>query len=131
MKINEIYLSQSPIIERNDENLSNNSFISYKIALSPFISIKPLMREFYGGFPELSNDLVNYQILFDEFRKRIVELKMNLKYYKIITGKCPLEESEISTLREICGFTAVAWPNCGEPLYITADNSYKCMKCGE
>ena len=98
MKINEIYLSQSPIIERNDENLSNNSFISYKIALSPFISIKPLMREFYGGFPELSNDLVNYQILFDEFRKRIVELKMNLKYYKIMSRECPLEESEIPNL---------------------------------
>ena len=98
MKIKEIYLSQSLLVERNYENLSNISFISYKIALSPFISIKPLMREFHGGFTELGDDLVNYQILFDEFRKRIVELKMNLKYYKFISGKCPLEESEISNL---------------------------------
>ena len=100
MKLNEIYLSSSPIIERNDENLSNITSISYKIALSPFISIKPLMREFYGGFTELSDDLINYQILFDQFRKRIVEFKMNSKYYKIISGKCPFDESEIYKLTD-------------------------------
>ena len=100
MKIKEIYLSPSPIIDRNDENLSNITFISYKIVLSPFISIKPLMREFYGGFTELNNDLVNYQILFDQFRKRIVELKMNSKFYKIISGKCLFDESEISKLTD-------------------------------
>jgi len=53
------------------------------------------------------------------------------KLYNIVKDTDVLEESENTTLREICGFTDVACPNCGEPLYITADNSYKCMKCGE
>ena len=42
-----------------------------------------------------------------------------------------LEDSELATLKEICKFTDIICPKCGEPLYLANDNSYKCLKCGE
>ena len=53
------------------------------------------------------------------------------KLYMMIKDTDILEESEITTLKEICGFTEISCPKCGEFLYLTADNTYKCMKCGE
>ena len=47
---------------------------------------------------EFEADLINYQIKFDEFRKKIVELKMNLKYYEINSKKSPLDEKIIQDL---------------------------------
>lgn len=61
------------------------------------------------------------------------EFQMSIlrKLYMMIKDTDILEESEITTLKEICGFTEISCPKCGEFLYLTADNTYKCMKCGE
>lgn len=61
------------------------------------------------------------------------ELQMGIlrKLYSMIKDTDILEESEITILKEVCGFTEISCPKCGEPLYLTSDNTYKCMKCGE
>ena len=51
------------------------------------------------------------------------------KIYNMIKDTDLLEESEITILKEICKFTDVSCPNCKEKLYLTVDNSYKCMNC--
>ena len=53
------------------------------------------------------------------------------KLYGIVKDTDILEESEITILKETCGITDIACPKCGENLYLTSDNTYKCMKCGE
>lgn len=53
------------------------------------------------------------------------------KLYGIVKDTDVLEDSELATLREICKFTDMVCPNCNENLYLTSDNSYKCMNCGE
>lgn len=42
-----------------------------------------------------------------------------------------LEDSELNILKETCKCTDMTCPTCKEPLFINADNTYKCMKCGE
>ena len=98
MNINNNYLSLEKIEDKENENLSNIYFVSYKIALSPFIKINSLLNEFYGAYSSLKEELVNYQIAFDEFRKRIIELKYNLKYHEIISGSWPFKENEINEM---------------------------------
>lgn len=53
------------------------------------------------------------------------------KLYNMVKDTDLLEESEITILKEICGITDITCPKCGENLYLTSDNTYKCMKCGE
>ena len=53
------------------------------------------------------------------------------KLYVMIKDTDILEESELITLKEICKCTDLACPNCKEPLFLSSDNSYKCIKCGE
>lgn len=63
----------------------------------------------------------------------ITETQMSVirKLYNMVKDTDILEESEITTLKETCGFTEIPCPTCNEPLYLTSDNTYKCMKCGE
>lgn len=42
-----------------------------------------------------------------------------------------LDDNELNILKEVCKCTDMTCPNCKEPLFITSDNTYKCMKCGE
>lgn len=62
---------------------------------------------------------------------RISESQMSVirKLYNMIKDTDILEESEIMTLKEICKFTDVKCPNCNENLFLTNDNTYKCMNC--
>lgn len=62
---------------------------------------------------------------------RISESQMSVirKLYNMMKDADILEESEIMTLKEICKFTDVLCPKCNENLYLTSDNSYKCMNC--
>ena len=53
------------------------------------------------------------------------------KLFLMIKDTDLLEDSEISTLKEICKFTDTLCPKCNEPLYMTSDNSYKCIKCND
>ena len=53
------------------------------------------------------------------------------KLYVMIKDTDILEESELITLKEICKCTDIVCPNCKEPLFLTSDNTYKCIKCGE
>ena len=53
------------------------------------------------------------------------------KLYSMVKDTDILEESEVNILKETCGFTDIKCPKCNEDLYITSNNSYKCMKCGE
>ena len=62
----------------------------------------------------------------------ISEQQMTLvrKLYDIVKDTEVLDDSELITLKELCKITNTPCPNCGELLYLTSDNSYKCMKCG-
>ena len=91
-------ISDKPIENKEKENISNLNFISYKIALSPFINVKSILNELGSIMIELGADLISYQIAFDEFRKRIVEMKMNFKYYEINSKKWPKDEKIIKDL---------------------------------
>lgn len=42
-----------------------------------------------------------------------------------------LDDNELAILKETCKCTDMICPTCNEPLFITSDNTYKCMKCGE
>lgn len=63
----------------------------------------------------------------------ISESQMSIirKLYSMLKDTDLLEDSELSTLKEICRITDSSCPTCGELLYISNDNTYKCMKCGE
>ena len=37
-----------------------------------------------------------------------------------------LDDNKLLELKEICKYTDVKCPNCGEDMYVTADKSYKC-----
>ena len=91
-------ISEKIITNKEKENISNSNFISYKIALSPFINVKSAFNEFGTIMIELGADLINYQILFDEFRNRIAEIQMNFKYYEINSRKPPKDEKLIKDL---------------------------------
>ena len=51
--------------------------------------------------------------------------------YVMIKDTGLIDDTEVAIFKEICKFTDTPCPNCGEPLYLTANNSYKCMKCGK
>lgn len=63
----------------------------------------------------------------------IDESQMNIirKVYSMIKDTDLLEESELSILKETCKCTDLVCPTCKEPLYLSTDNTYKCVKCGE
>ena len=94
-------ISEKIITNKEKENISNSNFISYKIALSPFINVKSALNEFGAIMIELGADLINYQILFDEFRNRIEEIQMNFKYYEINSRKLPKDEKLIKDLIDV------------------------------
>lgn len=53
------------------------------------------------------------------------------KLYNMVKDTDLLEDSEIAILKETCSISDIKCPKCDENLYITSDNTYKCMKCGE
>lgn len=63
----------------------------------------------------------------------VSELQMSTirRLYNMVKDTDILEESELAILKETCKCTELKCPECGEPLFITSDNTYKCMKCGE
>ena len=67
---------------------------------------------------------LNYTI--DETQINIIR-----KIYNMIKDTDLLEENEIQTLKEICKCTDLVCPKCNEPLYLSSDNTYKCIKCGD
>lgn len=52
------------------------------------------------------------------------------KVYSMVKDTDLLEENELSILKEACKCTDLVCPTCKEPLYLTSDNTYKCLKCG-
>ncbi len=92
MKIDINILSNKLIEEKKNENISISNFISYKMALSPFINIKSIINVLGSTMIKLENELFKYQNLFDEFRKKIFELKMNFCYYEINSKKPPIDK---------------------------------------
>ena len=79
---------------------------------------------------ERGNDIIFRPIKSDY---KVTENQMHVvrKLYNMVKDTDLLEESEIVILKEICGITDIVCPKCGENLYLTSDNTYKCMKCGE
>ena len=67
---------------------------------------------------------MNYGI--DETQMAVIR-----KLYSMIKDTDILNEEELTSLKEICKCTDLVCPNCNEPLFITSDNAYKCLKCGD
>lgn len=79
---------------------------------------------------ERGNDII-FRPLKSDYKVTENEMYIVRKLYNMIKDTDILEDSELNILKEICGITDVKCPKCGENLYLTSDNSYKCMKCGE
>jgi AbrB family looped-hinge helix DNA binding protein len=64
---------------------------------------------------------------------RIFEDEMDVirKVYELIKDTDVLEESELVTLSEMCGTSDVKCPNCNKNMYLTNENTYKCINCEE
>ena len=63
----------------------------------------------------------------------VSETQMHIfrKLYNVVKDTDILDESELIMLKEACKITDALCPKCNEPLYLTSDNAYKCMNCGD
>ena len=77
---------------------------------------------------ERGNDII-FRPIKSDYKVTENQMYVVRKLYNMIKDTDILEESEITILKEICGITDIACPKCGENLYLTSDNTYKCMKC--
>ena len=100
MKINENLLSLNPTHNNinKDENLSGQYFLSFKIALSPFINIDGIISKFRIKFFKYKDMLIKYQNQFYQARKIIDELKLNKKYYEIVSKTISIDENYFNSL---------------------------------
>ena len=100
MKINENLISLNPTNNNinQDENLSGQYFLSFKIALSPFINIDGIISKFRIKFFKYKDMLIKYQNQFYQARKIIDELKLNKKYYEIVSKTISIDENYYNSL---------------------------------
>ena len=111
----EITVDFKKIKDREIENISSNYFISYNIVFNPFIDIKEFMIQCYEiSYSDLFNILEYYQNKFSEFRKKIVDLKLNFHYYQMTSDFIKVSQDEINILEK--------------KYYIARNNFYELVK---
>lgn len=59
------------------------------------------------------------------------QMKVLRKLYGIVKDTDVLDESEMGLLKKMCNVADVMCPKCNESLFLTAENTYVCAKCGE
>ncbi len=53
------------------------------------------------------------------------------KFYNMVKDTDLLEENELDVLKDVCKCTDTVCPKCKAPLFLTKENTYKCISCGE
>ena len=75
-------IKRNKITNREFENIDCCSFISYKLALKPFIDIDSILEELNWNKNTGPGGLGEYQKIFLEAKNNVNLLKINIKYYK-------------------------------------------------
>ena len=57
------------------------------------------------------------------------EMELIREVYKFVRDAMLLDDNKLIELKEICGYTDVKCPNCGEDMFVTPDKTYKCDNC--
>lgn len=79
---------------------------------------------------EGNNELI---LQFAEKKYLVNELQMEVirELYIIANDTMLLDDTKLKVLAEICGASNATCPNCGNPMFLTSEDSYKCIKCSE
>ena len=100
VKENDTIIDFKKIYEKENENVSLEYFISYKIIYNCFIDVKN-----YFSIVDIPNsifieNLYYYQRKFFEIKKKIDELNLNLIYYDMISENIKIDEKGIIKLKK-------------------------------
>ena len=94
IKNRDIY--KSKIVNREFENIDKNLFVSYKLALKPFIDIDSFLSQFNSLKNIGPEGLGDYQKLYIEIKYNINILRINIKYYKKVFNENIISKNKFS-----------------------------------
>ena len=64
---------------------------------------------------------------------KVTEEQLNVirKLYNEVIKNSILNDKELKMLADVTGASNIICPRCGECLFLTGDNNYKCVNCGK
>jgi hypothetical protein len=129
LEIKEQDISKGKIIERMNENIDKNNFLSYKMALKTFIDFDGVINHFMPATIIGPDDyLGKYQKKIYELRNTLNLIELNAKYYSLVFNKDVYQNGYLEYIRDFLENVEKALINIVEAKRENFNYSMKCIK---